>query len=235
MSKDHFIKEIFSNVANKYDLMNDLMSFGIHRAWKSQFCSLVENLDSKILDVASGSGDIAFRLHKLCLARGIKPEITLTDVNDKMLQVAKDRAIDLNILSDLEFVLADATKLPFEDNSFDYYTIAFGIRNICDMDGALAESYRVLKPKGHFLCLEFSRPTMPIMRDIYNLYLEKVIPKIGQLVTNHQEAYEYLADSIKAFPEQSVFLSMMQKAGFKIANFRNLSNGVACIYLGYKP
>jgi demethylmenaquinone methyltransferase/2-methoxy-6-polyprenyl-1,4-benzoquinol methylase len=234
MSKVDFIKEIFSNVADKYDLMNDLMSFGIHRIWKNQLCSLVKNLDSKILDVASGSGDIAFRLHRCALKKGIIPQITLTDVNEKMLQIAKDRAIDRNILNDLEFIVADATNLPFEDNYFDYYTIAFGIRNIPDMQAALNEAHRVLKPKSNFLCLEFSRPIMPIVSSIYDLYLDSIIPKIGDFITNRKEAYEYLADSIRAFPDQSVFLAMMQKAGFKISHFKNLSNSVASIYMGYK-
>jgi demethylmenaquinone methyltransferase/2-methoxy-6-polyprenyl-1,4-benzoquinol methylase len=234
MSKDHFIKEVFSSVADKYDLMNDLMSLGIHRVWKNKFCNLIENLDSRILDVASGSGDIAFRLYHRALKNNITPRITLADVNDKMLQIAKDRAINSNILNDLEFIVADATNLPFENNYFDYYTIAFGIRNICDINAALVEGYRVLKSRGHFLCLEFSKPTMPLMRDIYNLYLDKIIPKIGHFVTNHQEAYQYLASSIKAFPEQSTFLGMMQKAGFKISYFKNLSGGIACIYFGYK-
>ncbi len=234
MSKASFIKQIFSEVAEKYDLMNDLMSFGIHRIWKKQFCNLIKNLDSKILDVASGSGDIAFRLYDKALNDGITPQITLSDVNAEMLQLAKDKAIDRNILDKLDFVVADATNLPFDNNSFNYYTIAFGIRNIPDIQNALNESYRVLKPKSKFLCLEFSKPTMPIFSDFYRMYSDNVIPKIGETVANNRAAYEYLVDSIKAFPDQNIFLSMMQKAGYKISYFQNLSGSIASIYVGYK-
>jgi demethylmenaquinone methyltransferase/2-methoxy-6-polyprenyl-1,4-benzoquinol methylase len=235
MFEESFIKEIFSSVAGKYDLMNDLMSLGVHRIWKKQFCSLVKNLDSKILDVASGSGDIAFRLRENGIRNGLNPHITLSDVNAEMLQVARDKAIDKNILTGLEFVEADATALPFADNEFDYYTIAFGIRNIPDINGALKEAYRVLKPKSKFLCLEFSKPTLPLVKNIYDAYSDYVIPAIGDKVSGNREAYQYLVDSIRAFPDQNIFISMMQNAGFKISYFQNLHFSIASIYVGYKP
>jgi demethylmenaquinone methyltransferase/2-methoxy-6-polyprenyl-1,4-benzoquinol methylase len=235
MFKPSFIKEVFDNVASKYDLMNDLMSLGTHRLWKNKFCSLVGNLDSKILDVASGSGDIAFRLYNNAAKIGQKPHIILSDVNENMLQLAKDKAIDNNILSGLEYVLADATALPFDDNSFDYYTIAFGIRNIPDIHTTLSEAYRVLKPRSKFLCLEFSKPTAPLIRHMYDLYSDKVIPKIGEVVAGNIEAYEYLVNSIREFPDQNIFISMMQGAGFKNTYFQNLSFSIASIYVGYKP
>jgi demethylmenaquinone methyltransferase/2-methoxy-6-polyprenyl-1,4-benzoquinol methylase len=234
MFEVNFIKEVFSSVADKYDLMNDLMSMGVHRIWKKKFCRLVENLDSKILDVASGSGDIAFKLYQKAIEKGYTPHITLSDINPAMLQLAKDRAINNNILNNLEFLVADATCLPFDDCSFDYYTIAFGIRNIPDINEALKEAYRVLKPKSKFLCLEFSKPTAPLVKNFYDIYSDCIIPKIGGMVAGNEQAYEYLVESIRQFPDQNIFVSMMQSAGFKVAYFENLHFSIASIYVGYK-
>ena len=224
--KQDFIQEIFSNVANKYDLMNDLMSFGLHRLWKKRFCKLVDNPNSKILDVASGTGDIAFILHK----KATDPDITLCDLNEEMLNIAKGRAIDKNLLSGLNYVIANAISLPFENDTFDYYTIAFGIRNIPDKHLALKEAYRVLKPRSKFLCMEFSAPRC--FKKAYDTYSFKAIPMIGQLIAKNRQAYEYLVESIREFPAQNIFIDMMYSAGFKISSFQNLP--LVSIYIGYK-
>jgi demethylmenaquinone methyltransferase/2-methoxy-6-polyprenyl-1,4-benzoquinol methylase len=235
MFTSEFINDIFSKVAGKYDLMNDVMSFGVHRLWKKQFCKLVTNLEGEILDVASGSGDIAFTLYKQAKRRFLHPRITLSDINPSMLNLAKNKAINAGWLDkNLQFVEADATKLPFADSSFDYYTIAFGIRNVIDKQNALNEAWRVLKPNAKFLCLEFSKPTALGFKDLYRLYCDHIIPKFGAHVADSQEAYQYLVESIRQFPDQHIFTSMMRQAGFKIASFQNLHLSLATIYVGYK-
>ena len=234
MFEEKFIASIFSRIAPKYDLMNDVMSFSLHRHWKKELCSYVKNLNAKILDVACGSGDISFELYRRGQKLALQPKIVLSDVNAQMLQLAKDRAINQNMIDVFEFVQADACALPFEDNSFDYYTIAFGIRNIVEIEQALSEAYRVLKPGARFLCLEFSKPSMPIFKNFYKIYSEKIIPKMGKWIANDQQAYQYLVDSIRAFPDQNIFIAMMQRAGFKFSYCKNLSFSIASIYVGYK-
>jgi demethylmenaquinone methyltransferase/2-methoxy-6-polyprenyl-1,4-benzoquinol methylase len=225
---------VFSDVASKYDLMNDLMSAGVHRLWKNTFCQMVPNLDGKILDVAGGTGDIAFRLKEKAKKQNKDPHITICDINKDMLEVCKNRAIDRNILKNLDFVVGDAEKLPFPDNSFDYYTIAFGIRNMLSVEKALAEAYRVLKPTGKFLCLEFSKVENEFLRPLYDFYSFNIIPSIGERVTKNRDAYKYLVESISLFPNQEDFKTMIEEAGFSDVTYKNLTFGVAAIHCGFK-
>ncbi|MFK8040202.1 MAG: bifunctional demethylmenaquinone methyltransferase/2-methoxy-6-polyprenyl-1,4-benzoquinol methylase UbiE [Rickettsiaceae bacterium] len=233
-NKKQLVHNIFSDVAEKYDLMNDVMSFGIHRFWKKALCSQIPNLNSKILDVASGSGDIAFRIYKDAKKQNKDIHITLCDINQAMLDLSLSKAIDNNIIKNIEYICADAENLPFENCKFDYYVIAFGIRNVSNIDNVLNEAYRVLKPGGKFLCLEFSKPKNYCFEQLYQLYKGKIIPKIGKMITNNQEAYEYLSDSISLFPEQNTFKNMIQDASFSKAQYQNLLNGIAAIHTAYK-
>ena len=232
--KRNLVKDVFSSVADKYDIMNDLMSLGVHRIWKDIFIRQIPNLKSNILDVASGSGDIAFRLAKRAQMHNIVPEITLCDVNQDMLNVARNKAIDSNMLHGLQYVCADAEELPFPDNSFDYYTIAFGIRNVPKIDVALKEAYRVLKPMGKFLCLEFSKVDNSCLQGLYDFYSFNVIPKIGKMIANNESAYQYLVESINVFPDQDSFAVMLKSAGFGKVSYKNLTFGVTAIHSAYK-
>lgn len=232
--KQPLVNNIFSNVADKYDLMNDLMSFGMHRLWKDEFIRQIPNLNSNILDVASGSGDIALKLAKKARDRGSNISITLSDINKEMLRQAKKKSIDLNLFQNLKFTVATAEELPFPDNSFDYYTIAFGIRNVPDINKALKEAYRVLKPMGKFICLEFSKVKESLLQDFYKFYSFNVIPKIGQIITGNKEAYDYLVESIDLFPSQDEFRIMIKEAGFEEINYKNLSGGIVAIHSAYK-
>ncbi len=233
--KEHLVKEIFSNVAKKYDLMNDLMSGGVHRIWKNK---MVEELDFKgsanIIDLAGGTGDIAFRLAKKAKKQGVNYDIKVVDINQEMLDVGKSRAIDLNLFHNLEFVCCDGEKLCFEDEKFDFFTIAFGIRNFTNIDKALAEAYRTLKPGGKFICLEFSKVNDYFLQKIYDIYSFKVIPKIGEVVLNDRASYQYLVESIRKFPTQEAFKKMIEKAGFKNVKYQNLSFGAAAIHVGVR-
>jgi len=232
--KRTLVDGVFSDVANKYDLMNDVMSFGVHRLWKDEFCRMVPNLNSTILDVAGGTGDISFRLKDNAKKQNRNPHIVVCDINHDMLKVCKNRAIDHNILHRFDLVVIDAEKLPFPDNSFDYYTIAFGIRNMLSLEKTLAEAYRVLKPTGKFLCLEFSKVQNDFMRLLYDFYSFKLIPSIGGYVANNRDAYKYLAESINLFPDQETFKTMVQNAGFSDVSYKNLTFGVAAIHYGFK-
>lgn len=234
MYTSSFISDVFTAVADKYDIMNDAMSFGLHRLWKKSFCSLVIDPGAKILDAATGSGDIAFALYNKALNLKLSPNIIGIDVNSAMLCLAKVKKLEKNISWGLDFMEADATNLPFEDNSFNYYTISFGIRNIPDISKALQEAHRVLKVGGKFLCIEFSKPYLPCIKQAYNFYSDHFIPKMGKLIAGNNDAYQYLVDSIRAFPDRKKFLNMMQAAGFKIAHSRDLSFAIASIYQGYK-
>lgn len=232
--KQSLVNSVFSNVADKYDLMNDLMSFGMHRLWKDEFIRQVPNLNSNILDVASGSGDIALKLAKKAKDRGSNISLTLSDINEEMLRQAKKKSIDLNLFQNLKFTVATAEELPFPDNSFDYYTIAFGIRNVPDINKALKEAYRVLKPMGKFVCLEFSKVKESLLQDFYKFYSFNVIPKIGQIITGNKEAYDYLVESIDLFPSQDEFRIMIKEAGFEEINYKNLSGSIVAIHSAYK-
>lgn len=227
--KQSLVAQVFSSVASKYDLMNDVMSFGIHRMWKNK---LIEQLapDKKLLDMAAGTGDIAKRYYQKCT----NPDISLCDINIEMLEQGRNRLLDENIFKGLSFTCANAEDLPFKDNSFDYYTIAFGIRNVTDIAKALKEAHRVLKPDGKFICLEFAKVEEPILAKIYDLYSMHFIPKIGGIIAGDESSYQYLVESIRTFPKQEIFTKMIGKAGFRFCQYQNLSFGVVSLYTGYK-
>ncbi|KAJ6644855.1 Ubiquinone/menaquinone biosynthesis C-methyltransferase UbiE [Pseudolycoriella hygida] len=232
--KRALVRDVFSNVASKYDIMNDLMSLGIHRWWKDEFVRQIPNLQSHILDVASGTGDIAFRIKKQAKEHNKVVSITLCDINTDMLTLAHDRAINNNILQGLSYVTSDAEKLPFPDDSFDYYTIAFGIRNIPNINNALKEAYRVLKPMGKFLCLEFSKVEKEWLKPIYEFYSFNIIPKIGKIIARNESAYQYLVESIAQFPDQDSFSIMLKDVGFDKVSYKNLTCGITAIHSAYK-
>lgn len=232
--KRSLVDGVFSDVAGKYDLMNDLMSFGVHRMWKDEFCKMIPNLDGSILDIAGGTGDIAFRIKSRAKKQNKNPYVVICDINHDMLKICQTKAIDKNILNNLDLIVADAEKLPFADNSFDYYTVAFGIRNVLSIEKSLKEAYRVLKPTGKFLCLEFSRIQNELMKPLYDFYSFNIIPNIGKYVTNNESAYRYLSESISVFPDQEDLKTKTQEAGFSDVNYKNLTFGVAAIHYGYK-
>lgn len=230
----NLVQKVFSNVAGQYDLMNDLMSLGIHRLWKDELVAQVLNLNGKILDMAGGSGDLAFRILKRAKLQNKQPQIVICDINPDMLEIAQNKAIDNNLLEHFNYVCADAEHLPFADNSFDYYIIAFGIRNITDINKALKEALRVLKPMGKFLCLEFSQVENVYLKSFYEFYLFNLIPKLGKFVVNKETDYEYLAQSISLFPKQRDFQQLIIDVGFENVKYKNLSYGIVAIHTAYK-
>ncbi len=236
--KAGLVKEIFSGVAKKYDLMNDLMSGGIHRLWKNKMVEHIDfsntNKSYNIIDLAGGTGDIAFRIIKKAQTKNINCKVDVVDINQEMLNVGKERAVDLNLFSNLNFICCDGEKLCFENETFDFFTIAFGIRNFTNIDMALSEAYRVLKPGGKFLCLEFSKVNDYFLQKIYDTYSFKIIPKIGEVILKDRASYQYLVESIRNFPSQDDFKKMIEVAGFKNVNYQNLSFGTAAIHIGVK-
>jgi demethylmenaquinone methyltransferase/2-methoxy-6-polyprenyl-1,4-benzoquinol methylase len=232
--KESLVREVFSSVARRYDLMNDLMSGGVHRIWKDIF---VEWLDPRpgraYLDVAGGTGDIAFRIADLARARGGEAAIAVCDINPDMLGEGLRRAA-ANDERVIEWICGDAEKLPFPDSSMDAYTIAFGIRNVTHIDAALREARRVLKPGGRFLCLEFSRVEAPGLDALYDAYSMNVLPRLGQMVAGDAEAYRYLAESIRRFPPQNAFARMIEKAGLSRVKVRNLTGGIAAMHSAWR-
>ncbi|MBB4197012.1 bifunctional demethylmenaquinone methyltransferase/2-methoxy-6-polyprenyl-1,4-benzoquinol methylase [Rhodoblastus sphagnicola] len=232
--KQGLVDDVFHKVAQRYDIMNDLMSGGLHRIWKDIFVSRVhpsKNAPFNHLDVAGGTGDIAFRVVQ---AGGPKTKVTVLDINGDMLAVGRERAQAKGLADRLDFVEANAESLPFEDGEFDAYTIAFGIRNVPRIDRALAEAYRVLKRGGKFLCLEFSQVEAPALAKIYESYSFSVIPAIGRLVTGDGEPYRYLVESIRQFPAAEDFAAMIETAGFQRVSFTRLTGGVVAIHSGWK-
>lgn len=221
---------VFDSVADKYDLMNDLMSGGIHRIWKNRFVQLMHpRAARKLLDVAGGTGDIAFRYRA---AAGEDAKITVCDLNREMLKVGKNRAIDRGYLKGFEWVAGNAEKLPFPDRQFHLYSIAFGLRNVTRIDDALAEAWRVLKPGGQFFCLEFSHVKNAALRKLYDEYSFRLIPKIGEIVAKDRDSYQYLVESIRQFPKQAELAARMEDAGFENVRVINLSGGIAAIHIG---
>lgn len=232
--KQPLVNEVFHKVANRYDLMNDLMSAGLHRLWKDAMVAWLhppKRVGWKVLDVAGGTGDIAFRIIE---ASGRNAAATVLDINGSMLAVGRDRAEKYQLADTIDFVEANAEELPFADNSFDAYTIAFGIRNVPRIEVALAEAYRVLKIGGRFLCLEFSEVDMPLLDKAYEAWSFNAIPRIGQMVTGDGEPYAYLVESIRKFPNQKNFADMIGGAGFDRVTFRNYSGGIAALHSGWK-
>lgn len=230
--KPALVNAIFSAVAKRYDLMNDLMSGGIHRLWKDAFVDwLNPQSGMRFLDVAGGTGDIACRISERVAAKKGTAEITVCDLNPDMLAGGVARG---GAKLPVAWVCGDAEKLPFANGSQDAYTIAFGIRNVTHVEGALAEAYRVLRPGGRFLCLEFSRVTAPGLDRLYDLYSFAVLPRLGEAVAGDGAAYRYLAESIRRFPAQAPFARLIAKAGFGQVSVRNLSGGIAAMHSGWK-
>ncbi len=226
------VLKVFENVAENYDLMNDLMSMGIHRLWKNQLIKRIRpRAEWDYLDVAGGTGDIAFRIAE---ATNRQAPITVCDINPAMLDVGQDRALDRGLTQNMTWVVGNAEKLPFADHSFDVYTIAFGLRNVTHIDDALSEAYRVLKPGGRFFCLEFSHVTEFGLKQLYDAYSFTVIPQLGKMVANDRDSYQYLVESIRAFPKQTDLCDRMKAAGFDRATYTDLSFGIAAIHEGWK-
>jgi demethylmenaquinone methyltransferase/2-methoxy-6-polyprenyl-1,4-benzoquinol methylase len=233
--KQNLVDEVFHSVARRYDLMNDLMSGGLHRAWKSALVTAVNppkaDRDFRLLDVAGGTGDIAFRVIE---AGGAGTHATIVDINGEMLAVGRERAQKRGLDHAVTFIEANAEALPLPDNSFDAYTIAFGIRNVPRIDTALREAKRVLRPGGHFLCLEFSSVDVPALETLYDFHSFKVIPALGRAVAGDAESYRYLVESIRKFPKPQAFAAMMREAGFARVSFRPMTGGIVALHSGWR-
>ena len=232
--KQGLVDDVFHKVATRYDLMNDLMSLGLHRAWKDALVAKVRpslRRPFAHVDVAGGTGDVAMRVAQ---AGGPLTTVTLVDVNADMLRVAEERAATRSLSSWLTFVEANAEALPLADSSFDAYTIAFGIRNVPRIDAALSEAYRVLRRGGHFLCLEFSHVDLPVVEQIYDAYSFTAIPALGKVVTGDGAPYRYLVESIRKFPSPDLFAEMIGEAGFARVDLARLSGGIVAIHSGWK-
>ncbi|MAZ76571.1 MAG: bifunctional demethylmenaquinone methyltransferase/2-methoxy-6-polyprenyl-1,4-benzoquinol methylase UbiE [Micavibrio sp.] len=230
--KTEKVIEVFDSVADKYDIMNDVMSAGIHRLWKNHLIRKIKpRAGLHYLDVAGGTGDIAFRIREKA-GRGAK--ITLCDLNTEMLSVGRDRAFNKGYLDDFEWVTGNAEALPLPDESVDVYTIAFGLRNVTRIDNALKDAYRVLRPGGRFFCLEFSHMEEPVMQKLYDAYSFAFIPKMGELITNDRDSYQYLVESIRKMPTQESLKQRVTEAGFSRSSYENLSFGIAAIHSGFK-
>ncbi|MEM5476683.1 bifunctional demethylmenaquinone methyltransferase/2-methoxy-6-polyprenyl-1,4-benzoquinol methylase UbiE [Pacificibacter sp. AS14] len=229
--KAGMVHEVFTNVASKYDVMNDVMSMGIHRIWKDAMMDwLAPRAHQHLLDVAGGTGDVSFRF----LKRAPGATSVVLDMTESMLIEGRKRAEAEQMAENLSWVTGDAMALPFEDNQFDVYTISFGIRNVTRVNEALSEAYRVLKPGGRLMVLEFSQLPNAAMQKAYDLYSFNVIPKMGKLIANDADSYQYLVESIRQFPNQETFLQMIRDAGFANASYRNLSLGIAALHTGWK-
>jgi len=233
--KQGMVDDVFHSVARRYDLMNDLMSGGLHRAWKDALVTAVNppkgDKDFALLDLAGGTGDVAFRVVE---AGGSNVRVTVCDINSDMLTVGAERARERGRDLAVTFEQGNAEELPYADKSFDCVTIAFGIRNVPRIERALAEAYRVLKIGGRFLCLEFSAVTVPGLDALYELYSFQVIPRVGQAVTGDREAYQYLVESIRKFPRPERFADMMRSAGFRRVSFTPMTAGVVALHSGWK-
>jgi demethylmenaquinone methyltransferase / 2-methoxy-6-polyprenyl-1,4-benzoquinol methylase len=233
--KQDLVDDVFHKVARRYDMMNDVMSAGLHRLWKDALVSRLApprsgNRPYHVVDVAGGTGDIAFRIYE---RSGHHARVTVADINSSMLQVGRERAGKRG-MAGVDFVEANAEALPFADASFDAYTIAYGIRNVPRVDVALSEAFRVLKPGGRFLCLEFSHVDVPLLDKIYDLYSFHFIPLMGRVVARDEDSYRYLVESIRRFPNQERFKAMIEAAGFRRVTYDNLTMGVTALHVGVK-
>lgn len=226
------VAEVFHSVAAKYDIMNDLMSGGVHRVWKrfTIDCSGVRP-GHKVLDLAGGTGDLTAKFSRIV---GDTGQVILADINNSMLNVGRDKLRDMGIVGNVNYVQANAEELPFPDDFFDCITISFGLRNVTDKDKALRSMFRVLKPGGRLLVLEFSKPIIEPLSKIYDAYSFHLLPKMGELIANDAESYRYLAESIRMHPDQETLKSMMEDAGFEQANYYNLTGGIVALHRGYK-
>lgn len=233
--RQSLVNQVFSRVASRYDLMNDLMSGGLHRLWKDDFITTLGPPKTdrvfKLIDVAGGTGDVAMRF----VSRGgTGCEAVICDISREMLDVGQARVDRAGLAGRIDLVEGNAENLPFERGQFDAYTIAFGIRNVTNIDAALAEAYRVLKPGGRFLCLEFSHCDVPMLDRLYDFHSFEIIPRLGQLTAGDKESYQYLVESIRKFPKQESFAEMIRAAGFSRVTYRNLTGGIAAIHSGWK-
>jgi len=231
--KSGLVMDVFSSVASKYDLMNDLMSAGLHRLWKRRLLAVAAaRPGSRLLDVAAGSGDIALGLSRKLRGKG---RVVLTDLNGPMLAEGACCMLDHGLLPGrADCIQSDGSRLAFRDNSFDVVSIAFGIRNFTDIEAGLAEFYRVLAPGGQFICLEFSRPVLPLLETAYDAYSFNVIPALGEWVTGDRAAYQYLVESIRRFPDQRRFEKLITRAGFSMVRHENMTGGIVALHRGYK-
>lgn len=230
--KEKLVANVFHSVAAKYDLMNDLMSFGIHRLWKKFTIDYSGVRKGQyVLDLAGGTGDFSAKFSHLVGANG---KVVLSDINQSMLDVGKEKLQNLGIVGNIEYVQANAEALPFPDNYFDCVVISFGLRNVTNKDKALKSIFRVLKPGGRLLVLEFSKPIIKPLSKIYDLYSFNVLPKIGEFVVNDGDSYKYLAESIRMHPDQKTLANMMIEQGFEAVNFYNLTGGIVALHRGYK-
>ncbi len=226
------VRQVFDSVADRYDLMNDLMSLGIHRLWKRFAIDLAGvRTGQSVLDLASGTGDLASRFAGLVGPGG---RVVMSDINNAMLNRGRDRMLNEGRVGNLEYVQINAEAIPFDDHSFDCVSIAFGLRNVTDKQHALEEMYRVLKPGGRLLVLEFSKPTGRTFGKVYDLYSFKLLPAIGKLVAKDADSYRYLAESIRMHPDQETLKGMMQQAGFERCDFHNMTGGVVAAHRGFK-
>ena len=226
------VREVFDSVAAQYDLMNDLMSGGLHRLWKRFTIELsAVRSGQTVLDIAGGTGDLAEKFSKLVGADG---KVILADINAAMLYVGRDRLIDKGALSNIDVVQADAQFLPFDDNSIDCITMAFGLRNVTDKAKALRSMHRVLKPGGRVLVLEFSKPTSPLLSKVYDAYSFSALPAMGKLITDDADSYRYLAESIRKHPDQESLLEMVEDAGFVDCRYHNMTGGIVAVHRGIK-
>ncbi len=226
------VADVFHSVADSYDVMNDVMSFGVHRLWKRITMEYVRpRVGQRMLDLAGGTGDLA---SKMAEKVGESGEVILSDINGSMLGVGRDRLIDKGIVGNVKYVQANAQCLPFPDDYFDCVTMAFGLRNVTFKDQALASIFRVLKPGGKLLVLEFSKPVLPGLGKIYDFYSFKILPKMGKLIANDEESYQYLSESIRMHPDQETLKNMMSDAGFDRCDYVNMSGGIVAMHRGVK-
>ncbi len=230
--KAALVADVFHSVAAKYDIMNDVMSFGIHRLWKR---FTIESAGARpgmnVLDLAGGTGDLTAKFSHIVGQTG---QVVLADINESMLKVGREKLRNRGVVGNVNYVQANAEALPFPDNHFDIITIAFGLRNVTDKDAAIRSMLRVLKPGGKLLVLEFSKPQHEIMRKVYDLYSFKVLPKMGDIITKDAGSYEYLAESIRMHPDQETLKAMMLEAGFEQVEYTNMTDGVVALHKGYK-
>jgi len=226
------VAEVFHSVADKYDVMNDVMSFGVHRLWK-RFTLAQTGLKNgqRVLDLAGGTGDLALKMSRMVGASG---EVVLSDINASMLSNGRDRLTDEGVAGNIRYVQANAECLPFPDDYFDCITMAFGLRNVTDKDMALRSMYRILKPGGRLLVLEFSKPVAPGLAPVYDVYSFKLLPLMGKVIANDEESYRYLAESIRMHPDQDTLKGMMQEAGFERCEYHNLTGGIVALHKGFK-
>lgn len=223
---------VFHSVAGNYDVMNDVMSFGVHRLWKREtIAKSGVRAGQRVLDLAGGTGDLARKFSRLVGASG---NVVLADINSSMLNVGRDRLTDLGVVGNINYAQVNAECLPFDDNTFDCITIAFGLRNVTDKDAALASMYRVLKPGGRLLVLEFSTPVVPGLSKIYDVYSFSLLPKMGKWIAKDEESYRYLAESIRMHPDQETLKGMMQQVGFERCDVTNMTGGIVALHRGFK-